>query len=41
LEVCLEGARQISRAFLEEFVTSTFLADGRTTLAEWDPSLLE
>ena len=36
LQVCIEGAREISSEFLDEFLSSTFLADGRTRLAEWD-----
>lgn len=39
LKVCLKGAREISREFLDEFLSSTFLADGRTRLVEWDPAL--
>jgi hypothetical protein len=39
LEVCLEGARAVSREFYEVFLATTFLADGRTSLAEWAPEL--
>ena len=34
--VCREGARAVSEAFLRLYLRTTFLADGRTTLEQWE-----